>query len=696
MKPYSCIFMFLSMSLICNNAFPQEGLDTLMHSKQLQEIVAQGNYIVNKGEYQLLFLSKTDREFGSNALDAISSHPMFSTSLNGTSLVSWDRQQVFILINGIPSDGQELRTYKADDIKNVEYYQIAPPQYSIFSSGPIANVIVKRKVDRFYSGYFNANNAVNTGFGTNQADLAYRDSLNQVKIGYWGDYRDINNIRKHSYYDYGDMKTSYNGTDNKSNGNYHKFTGAYQRYQGKHLFNAKIGYIYDNGSQNEPAKSTIETTDGVFYGESETSLKSSSRSLSADLYYCYRINNMKYIAFNVVNTFANATSDSRIWLNQPAPFDDMNYDNSSAIKNNTYSLVANVAFVSPLWGGNFSLGDSYSHLRLKQKSAGIEYTPVKNTNTLYAAVVWRIKNISTLYPMIGFHVINNNNGTKETTNIQPYFNMYYDWWPSALKGFSIQATATINTGIPSLGQLTESATYLDRRFLSIGNAGLKDFWSGQMKLVIAYFKPNSRNNIQLVVRPRYFHKPYASILYSAGENVYLQPRNIGDIFRNAVYLRAVWNPVSWLEFDPYFECLTSHYDTPSKRVRENYLRVGGSVTFRLKNFNASFSYNTPTEEYEGDLIRHGSTQWVVDAQYKYRNWTFGAMYSYLGVNDYTSGNIADFSYLERKDWKPLRNLVRLNISYSFSIGKARKHDRKFLNNESFDNGLTDRNKVKMM
>jgi len=49
------------------------------------------------------------------------------------------------------------------------------------TSGPIINVVLKKKHDRLFTGYFNTSNAVTTGYGTNQVDLSYRDSLNQVK-----------------------------------------------------------------------------------------------------------------------------------------------------------------------------------------------------------------------------------------------------------------------------------------------------------------------------------------------------------------------------------------------------------------------------------------------------------------------------------------------------------------------------------
>ena len=107
-----------------------EPTDTVK-SHELNEVVFTESREIYKDDHVVLFLSNANRKFGTNALDAISSLNRFQTSLNATALTSWDRSSVFILINGVPSTAIELRSYRSSDIKNVEYYQEAPPQYRI-------------------------------------------------------------------------------------------------------------------------------------------------------------------------------------------------------------------------------------------------------------------------------------------------------------------------------------------------------------------------------------------------------------------------------------------------------------------------------------------------------------------------------------------------------------------------------------
>ena len=670
-----------------------ESVDSLSQSKQLNEVVVHGKTIINKGDCQVLLLSKRDRNFGNNALNALSSHPMFRTELNGSGLSTFDGQDVFILINGVPADGYELRSYSAKDIKSVEYYQVAPAQYAIYTSGPVANILLKRKHDRLYTGYFDASNAVNTGFGTNQADLTYRDSLNQVKVGYQLNYRDISNLQTRSFYDYGSMRTDYNGKS-KYNGEYQNLSSSYQRFQGKHLFNAKIGFVLEPNKQIDKTKAVVTEGGTVLEGENGNVLESSNKRLTADLYYRYQLGRKRYLAFNVVNSFGKSSSDSRIWQQIPAPFDNLDYDVMSSTRNKTYSLIVNALFTSTLWGGNLSVGSKYEYTKLTRKYSGEESTPVDHMNVTYLGYTKRFNGFA-IAPLVGVKITNQQTGTRNETNLNPHIQLNADWQPKNVNGMSIQLMARSIYITPTLSELAGSTAYLDRNFIATGNPNLVPFFNNYAKLTCLYFDSNGKYNIAFIMSPRYCNRQYVSVLARNGETMYLQPQNVDNVFKNEFRLMGTWNPFTWLEVTPYFEYYTNRYDTPNRKVRDDYFRCGGWVVLRYKNFESTLAYNMPDEDYDGDILTHSSTQWAIVAQYKYRNFSFGASLNYSGMNNYTEGKAADFSYKERTDWKPLRNLAKINVTYTFAIGKARKHDRKSLNNESTETGLTKNNKPQM-
>ena len=67
------------------------------------------------------------------------------TVLNSPSLLSYDRKNVFVLVDGVPSSAEMLRTYQAGDIRDVEYYDTAPARYRIYTEGPLVNVRLRRR-----------------------------------------------------------------------------------------------------------------------------------------------------------------------------------------------------------------------------------------------------------------------------------------------------------------------------------------------------------------------------------------------------------------------------------------------------------------------------------------------------------------------------------------------------------------------
>ena len=141
----------------------------------------------------------------------------------------------------------------------------------------------------------------------------------------------------------------------------------------------------------------------------------------------------------------------------------------------------------------------------------------------------------------------------------------------------------------------------------------------------------------------------------------------------------------WLELSPYVEYYISRLETPSQNINFDYWRIGGNITASFENLSLIFNVNSPTKVYDGDLLSRGSLQYAGTIQYKIGNWSVGAKYNYSGHNNYTVSNLPILRYNENKDWKPLLHMARLTATYTFSVGKSRRHDGKILIESSKDN-----------
>lgn len=667
------------------SAISQEIIDTTK-VVTLDEVVVKAERIIHKADHDVLYLSKDNRAFGTNALDAVSSLELFQTSINETTLKSWDRQEVYILINGVPSTAVDLRGYKGDDIKNVEYYSIAPPQYMSLTEGPVVNIVVKKRHDRSYSGYFNTSNAVNTGYGTNQMDLTYADSLNQVKIGYLLDYRNIGDIDNQTDYIYSPQLSSNYAGATRYEGQYHNISASYQRYQGNHLFNAKLYSIIEPLQEEETRTGKITTDDMSYQGNGTSFLKSRSNTMAIDLYYRYLLKKGRLFAINVVNTFGNSYSDSeQSMLSDNTLNNDYDYSIRSRVDNDSYSFITNAVYATPLWGGSLSVGSRYEYKQLNQISFDSKYKPYSHNEFLNVGGSWRWNTIS-FVPAVGVNILKQVSSDVSQTSILPYIRLYSDWWGQGkMKGASVQLTLTMRNISPALNEITESETYIDPWFISVGNPQLKNYWITSGKLSFAYFSPNNKNQIVFMVQPSYAHNKMATTIAKLNDKIYLQPQNIGGDFECRFDLYGSWYPFKWLEISPYVEYYISRFDTPYQRINFDYLRFGGNVAASFNNLSLIFNINSPTKEYDGDLLSRGSLQYAGTVQYKFGNWSVGAKYNYSGHNNYTVADLPIFRYYENKDWRPLHHMVRLTATYTFSVGKSRRHDGKILNESSKDN-----------
>lgn len=691
-------------------AYGSEPVDSIA-DRELDEIVVKAdNVTIGKDGSQILLLSKSNREFGTNALDAISSINRFKTDLNATKLVSWDNSDVFVLINGVPSTAVDLRSYQADDIRRVEYYEKAPAQYMVFTTGPLVNVITRKRIDRLYSAYFNLNNAVNVGYGTDQLDLTYADSLNQVKAGYFADYRIFHGTDNHSSYIYGPGEGTVNYGTQRHRWVNQKANLSYQRYEGSHLFNARVALNSDPATVEGNTSSLIQQAQTTLSAESGNRLQSDVTTVSVDLYYSKMFSNGSMFAANVSNGFGTSWSDSRIYSFYPAPYESGNYDLSSSSDNHTYNLNATALFVTFLGQNQLSFANAFWFNRLSQHSAGETSIPRTYTDILNAGYARKLGQFM-IHPTVGARLSSQLSGGMSLTRVNPYVILYGDWWGEGRsKGWTTQLTLSLFSSSPRLGDLAPSPTWIDRRFISMGNPDLNaNNLIAQGKLAFGYLGTDGKKRAMLLVMPEYRHNPFVTMLLPAvagGEDLMvMQPRTIGSVFTNFTKLNISWDFFNCLEVNPYAELMTTRYTTPTfGRVSSNYFRAGGSLTFKSGNFEATGAINSPTKSFDGDLVNESGMQWALKAQYKWRNWSFGANFNYVGGSTVTTGRgrsfidcspapgsstpvPAEFVYTESQTFHP-RSVVSLSVTCYLSKGRVRQQGQKMLSSSGADNGLT--------
>lgn len=697
---------FACVALLCSFVCKaEEKADT--SAVTLDEIEITGRKEINKGEYVQLYLSKQNEEFGINALESISSLNRFATGIGISGLSTLSHESVFILINGVPSTGDQLKQYSSKDIKYVEYYTFAPSKYAIFTTGALVNVVTRRPHDVLYQAQADLRNDITSLFGVNSVSGSVTDSLNRVNVSYGMTYNNpavgifsTGGIKSEKKYNYGDIVQSLYTTDNSKFAYTTQWASAsYQRFQGCHMFNANVSYSWSRTHISDPTDITLTSPTTTATGVAEQDILNKNQSITADLYYMY-FKGARQFAVNMVNYFGKSSSDNSLWQQLSGDAIDDSYSITNNIKNDIYSLIANAYYTQPLFGGGLGVSALYTLTRLQQSTVDIGGLMTDNTTHKYltythkgqahAGIGWNISNWS-IYPYVGIRLYQYKNDTYTSpSTAKPIGGINAKWSPQGvMSGFSIFASAAIGSSMTGATGLTESITYLDRSldryFILTGNSKARSSLNTKESILISYYFPDGRN--ALILRGSAYYTPnyWASVLRSEGNVVYQQTDDIGKYQHYSMLITGTVYPFKWFEVSPYIEYYDTSYSTFVQKIHDQYWRYGGGITFLLRSWEFSLSANAPYHILDGDLKRVSPAQYGATVRWKHRNWSLGLYWNYQ-EEQIEKGYCPGFSF-DKRTMTSNKNTFMIQFSYNFRKGKARQHIEKTFSHSIDETGI---------
>ncbi len=646
----------------------------------LSTVHVQAKSYRQKGDHVDIYLTKANEEFGTNALDAVSSLPFFNENIGEKALSTLSRENVTILINGVPSDGMDLRGYQSNEIKKVEFYESAPLKYINLTKGPLVNIITRKKIDRLYSAYLNGWNS-NRPNGEYQAVLTYADSLHQVKINGYTNYgknkRDI-----FTSYDYPDGITNrYTGKDSRNSYKGFTINPSYQYYDNKNLFNASLNLRSGDNKEHTPTDYCFSDKGTIYEGSGGKHLKTSNFMSSLSLYYNHTFAPAKSFTVMLSGGYADALSRNHIWRGSTQS-EQVVYDIFNRVKNKAYSLRGSINYSA----GSSYLGANYTYSKIDQNSDGSIYHPTTQNVTIFGGYAINRENMG-FYPALGAIMDHTSSMGIHHTTFDPYIQLLYRAWVSEgqFNGLSGSLSMSVmSTGVGSIGSLTAAETFIDNRFIAIGNPDIKASWCALPKLRLTYYRPDGKVNIDFTYSISYYHHNNAPVIFESNGNYYQTIADLGHLWSHTISFNTEWRPLGWLRLNPYLEYNKKIFSTPSHHVNYNHLRAGGSVAFMIKEFYISLSANSPTKVINGDLTEYGSGQYSIGGDWGHRNFSFGMRFHIMDHRNYTRANSCGFRYKDRTD---NRNYVILRASLYLSRGKVRRQPG-VSGAAGVDNGLT--------
>lgn len=685
------LFLLLCLIISTGTAFSQNDnlyqVDTTEFSADtllLDAVVVTPRVLNTFGNKESIELSEDARKIGNNALDAIGSLPQFKTNASSGDLMTVDNKSILVLIDGIRRSTRDLMILRSEDIRKIQLYSNPPARYAHENIGAVIDVTTRKKTDRLYSVYLDTKNGVTTGYGTDMLSLAYMDSLNMVTAAYFIDYRALKDNRMNNIYSYSDKTNEYRGLPSTYKGQYHIGQMAYQCYQGQDLFNVKLEYRKSPGRQEY-------VQELVGSGEPPLSnsriLESDYSAISADLYYMHTFNQNRSLSLNVLNTYYDSFSDNNLSSGIGG------YSFANRIDNRSYSVIAEALYSDKLWNGDFNAGMYYQYKNLNQVYNDSEKSAIGTHKEYIYADYGNSAGIFSYNIGLGLE----NNHYRTATDVT------YDYLvfrPSAVlnlqysKCSSVRLTASVNSSVPNVGDLTSSIVTIDEHFYTQGDPELKPYHYYYTNLSYRYASADGKLYLAPSVSYSYYPRKNMPVLYAAGADIIQRISSIDDVHALAASISLSWKPLKWLAFQPFYNYEFQKYQTPNQMVNHSVHNAGMSVQIVPGNWQVIWNGNLPMTLVDGDLYTRMGFNTNVSALYKFKNMSFGLEYIHNPYPTKVYANIKGFNYSEETIWNNFRNLVSLKFTYYFYKGKSRGHAGKRISNSDNDSGLTQSNTAK--
>lgn len=656
----------------------------------LPDVVVQGAKEIKKGNLTQLYLSKENISFGTNALDAISSLSRFDTRLNATDLRQINGMPVTILVNGVKQDGNVLRSYQAEDISRIDYYEQAPAKYMMYGSGPLVDIVLRRRHDYLIGGNILASNNTTFASGSNSASVHYIDSLNMVRASYGGSYYDNDDLQRNAVYDYGNNDltkvTEKNGKMKQLSNN---ASAVYQRYQGRHLFNAQFTYSWNTRKTDNPSTTEIILPKSSAWGKSSDRTRNYSDVFALDLYYRYMFDANRSLVVDFIGTFGKSGTSQILSNNLPEPWQYLDYDLENRLHNRNNSFFGHAQYIQPLFGATFSAVLQYTYGRLKQHDilTGNDVVSSNNNEYAYVDLMW---NRQTYWfgPLLGVKVNTISTPVGSRTQVSPDFRFSAGMLG---KGFLKNFTFTWNFAIEQVGQslaeTTGSETFIDRNFISRGNPELNQYTNGVSNIGFNYSASNGRYYFSANVATIYSHHPYVSTLYEEEDLAIMQMQRINHSWKTSLMLSGSARPLNWLMLQASGGYTRNRYNIPGWNVRTGRWGVRGSVIFIANPWTFQLYAEAPGKQYDGCMISYNGPTYRAAVQWQWRRLALGAMWQWSDQKIYTMAATDGFSYNRSMKTPNHRYMAMVYLSWSFSKGKSRNHAGKTLDKLKIDTGL---------
>ena len=671
----------------------------------LDELVVTADILKQYADHDVMYLSAANRNYGVNALDAISSLPLFISDVNADNLRTASGKDVDVIINGRRATFEELKNLKGSDVLKVEYYENPPAKFAPFSSTALVNVILKQPSKLKVTGNISAFSSLRYPNAGGNIGIVLTDPKNYLNIFDAGQFFNVNNPSGYrTTYDYEDLTNIYSVSSGKYKRTQNNLSASYQWLHGNNIFFANITYTTQKSNTLSPKQwEQITPSQHITDGSQTESLYSHLDMLSLDLYYSHTFNRGNSLSVDIVNSLNKSASTTDYMQHDEDNQIIFEYDFFS--RNRVYSMIANVMYDHPLPNGRFSASLKNHYVKLSQnfQNGFLNSNSALNRNIsdMTDADVSYAGQFGKFTLNANMTLQNNYNSLQGVVSINKfYFKPKILLKYNPVNPLTLYAHAWIETLINSMGRQNDNITYVDTYYLQQNNPDVKDNMRYCESLSFQLLLPLPHASTLLIGGGpvyRYTPSPYMELvslreLETDGrrEMYYVsRPEKLSFLNEVEYSLYLNWQKGTKFSITPSLYGIHTAYNTPSEKIRFNNIRLQLETTYSFNRFNTRVYVRTPSKSYSGNRLRY--TGWAAGASlnWQYRDFFASLKYNYTQPDSWSLTEVPGFSYKFSEVSLITDHSIMLTIGYSFVCGNKQTNTNmmKKLNNAESETGL---------
>ncbi len=657
--------------------------------KEIQEVILKSQRKKQFADKAVYTFDKEALEKARYAKDLLRTLPELQLDPIANTITSTKGGTTLFLINGIEATDMQIRSIAPSEVVKVEYYDIPPARWAT-RADTVVNILT-RSTETGYVFGADVSTALNTGFVNGSAYADYTKGKNNFGLEYSLNFRDYNDRRVNSIYDYQLNGKHYRSDENRKDHFGYTFQNIALRYTrlvaDDYAFQAKLNMDVFNRFSKGVGQSVF-TEDNL--KEEHNMFKNNGSDYvipKLDLYYSKKIGEKDELSINVVGSHytANTTETAGEWIVGSGL---SVYDNDMVLKAKQTSLVGELAHAHDFTAGKLSSGYRISRSSISNDLNNLagysQYSVSYLEQYFYTEFAGKADKLSY---RIGAGLTNIHNKSAENT---------FDEWtftPKVILAYQIKNnqnvrfTASYNPVSPWSNALSSNVVQLAPNIVQRGNPFLKSQQIFSNNLTYSFNNKYFDFNAGLFYRytnrviNQYYVQDEAlngyALTYENGKNGQRYGVQLTGSYKpfgsSLLVIKAVITPTS--------ETVRT---SKGALIKNNYLGNYFSLSSEYKSFSVQYQFNIPVYSLNGAFLNTNENQNNIFVSYKHKNWTFSTGMYWIGMpSEYKTKSLPE-SLVDYKIHTQIMNnksMFVLGLSYDFSKGKKTEIQRK-LNNET--------------